>query len=150
MELLDLKRVVREEDDPMMNGSEVVRQAWAGQRVLRIRYQKPEDCEVSVREVEIYRWDGVYIDAYCRLRNEPRTFRVDRIQSANLLEEEFRRDPSIEDFFRVHGWAQMSQSSPLPVRAPSKSTEPEPPEEEKGSPGFLGHFLRVVTLGLWS
>jgi predicted DNA-binding transcriptional regulator YafY len=69
----------------MKNVSELARQAWAGQRVLRIRYQKPEDCVVSEREVEIYRWDGVYIDAYCRLRIEPRTFRVDRILSANLL-----------------------------------------------------------------
>lgn len=134
----------------MMNVSELARQAWAGQRALRIRYQKPEDCEVSEREVEIYRWDGIYIDAYCRLRNEPRTFRVDRILSATPLEREFRRDPSVEEFLRIRGWAVMSQILPLPVRAPSKSTEPEPREKDKVSPGILNYFLRILTLGMWS
>jgi predicted DNA-binding transcriptional regulator YafY len=134
----------------MMSANELTRQAWTDQRVLRIRYQKPEDYEISERDVEIYRWDGVYIDAYCRLRTEPRTFRVDRILGASLHEKTFRRDSSVEDFFRIHGWAVMSPNSPLPVRVPSRSTQPEPCEKEKESPGFLGYFLRIVTLGMWS
>lgn len=46
----------------MINVNQLSRQAWAEQRTLRILYQKPEDSEVSERDVDVYGWDGAYLD----------------------------------------------------------------------------------------
>ena len=97
----------------MMNASQLSRQAWAEQRVMKIRYQKPEDLEVSEREVEVYGCDGVYLDTYCRLRREPRTFRIDRILDARLLDVSFHWDPKVEAFLRSRGWT-GSVAKPAP------------------------------------
>lgn len=37
------------------------------------------------RLVDVYRFDGVYIRAYCHLRKEERTFRLDRVEDAEVV-----------------------------------------------------------------
>jgi predicted DNA-binding transcriptional regulator YafY len=104
----------------MMNVSQLSRQAWTEQRVMRIRYQKPEDLEVSEREVEVYGCDGVYLDTYCRLRREPRTFRMVRILDAQLLDVTFQWDLKVEALLRSRGWT-GSVAIPAPPRRPGRT-----------------------------
>lgn len=59
---------------------------------------------VSIRDIEplamVYRDGKRHLVAWCRLRNEYRTFRLDRINSIKLKPEQFesRQDFRIEDF----------------------------------------------------
>lgn len=67
-----------------------VERAIVEKRVLRIGYVDKDD-EVTERTVEPTAVLGVklhwYLWGYCRLREAPRAFRLDRIRSARLLEE---------------------------------------------------------------
>jgi predicted DNA-binding transcriptional regulator YafY len=83
-----------------------VRQACEEQRVLRIVYRNPNKWgEVSSRDIDVYSFDGVYLDAYCRLRREKRTFRMDRIESADLLDQRFDQRPEIDEEIQRTGWS---------------------------------------------
>jgi len=61
-------------------------------KVLRITYRShhPEAEEVSTREIEPVKKDGDYCCAFCRLRQDFRTFRLDRIKKAELKDEFFQ------------------------------------------------------------
>ena len=74
-------------------------------RVLRISYRASRLVEAVERDIEVYAFDEQYVDAYCRLRQDPRCFRVDRIVDAELLAETFDIDPAIESIVGAHGWA---------------------------------------------
>jgi hypothetical protein len=37
------------------------------------------------RLIDVYRFDGIYIRGYCHLRKDERTFRLDRVESAELV-----------------------------------------------------------------
>lgn len=124
----------------MMIVSQVSRRAWAEQRVMWIRYQKPEDLEVSDREIHVYGVDGVYVDAYCRLRREPRTFRIDRILDARLLEALFEWDPKVEAFLRSRGWTGAVER-PVPSVSPQADPAGSVASNWEKSRGGLWHFL---------
>jgi predicted DNA-binding transcriptional regulator YafY len=131
----------------MMNVNELARQAWTEQRVLRIRYQKPEDCEVSEREVEVYGFNGVYLDTFCRLRCEPRTFRIDRILEARLLDIPFQWDPSIAAFLVRHGWTKAVAKptvTNVPEKASGSSDSVENQTRSWGPWYWLRRLLKVV------
>lgn len=83
----------------------MIKQALDEQRVLRIEYRKRGDYLAVKRDIEVYRYDTRYIDAYCRLRQDPRSFRIDRIVRAMLMKETFSIDPAIESIVAVQGWA---------------------------------------------
>src|SRR5688572_13873330 len=69
---------------------ELIRQSQRERRLLRIRYRSGQPAEgVTTRDVEVYACDGQYFDAYCRLREDKRTFRLDRVVDMELLEETF-------------------------------------------------------------
>ena len=70
-----------------------LRQCIIERRRARLVYRglaRPEDTE---REVEPYglafKWGQWYLAGFCRLRNEMRTFRVDRIKQVERLDERF-------------------------------------------------------------
>jgi predicted DNA-binding transcriptional regulator YafY len=71
--------------------------------VLRIQYRKWRGLPIE-RDIEVYAFDDRYVDAYCRLREDPRTFRRDRIVDATLTGTPCSRWPEIEAFFAAHGW----------------------------------------------
>jgi len=106
----------------MSGATELSRQAWVRQRVLKIRYQKPEDDKVVDREVEVYGWNGVYLDTFCRLRREPRTFRIDRIVDASLLDTPSHWDPGVAAFLLSHGWT-GAVARPSVSEVPDKASE---------------------------
>lgn len=70
-----------------------VQRGVAARRVLRLRYRGAARAEETVREVEplgvAFYAAAWYLVAWCRLRNEVRHFRVDRIQNLETLAEAF-------------------------------------------------------------
>ncbi len=72
---------------------EKIRSTCREHRKLRIRYQSSGKLETSDRIVHpyglVYRWGWWYLVAFCELRNEMRSFRVDRIVEIHLLEQVF-------------------------------------------------------------
>jgi predicted DNA-binding transcriptional regulator YafY len=75
-------------DDPPV--PRVVEQAIAERRVLRVRYRDKSDTETT-RAIEPLAVVGVgtswYLTAWCRLRDDVRAFRLDRIADATLTRE---------------------------------------------------------------
>jgi predicted DNA-binding transcriptional regulator YafY len=69
-------------------------------RRVRIDYYTPTRNERSVREVDPYilhfSRNNPYMTGYCHLRQEVRWFRVDRIQSLDLLAQTFEIDPNFD------------------------------------------------------
>ena len=74
-------------------------------RIVLIAYSR-EDGQPSVRRVHplaLYFWGGTWtLTAWCELRDDFRSFRVDRVQHADLLEEHFQPRPgqTLADFLR--------------------------------------------------
>jgi predicted DNA-binding transcriptional regulator YafY len=82
---------------------EAARQAILQRRKLRLLYEKPGE-EASTRMVHplgIYFWGAKWtLVAWCELRIDYRTFRLDRIRSAEITEETFREEQgrSLDEF----------------------------------------------------
>ena len=81
----------------------VVEQATRDRECIQIEYYARWAAEVSVRTVEPYETVNVsgdwYLRAHCRLRDDHRTFRVDRIEALELAgETHTRSDPGNEAF----------------------------------------------------
>lgn len=78
-------------------------EAFAGRRVAAVRYQDNR-ATITEREVEVhYLYFGVpiwYALGWDRLRNDVRTFRIDRVLSIRVLRDEFRLR-SDEQFLRA-------------------------------------------------
>jgi predicted DNA-binding transcriptional regulator YafY len=126
-------------------------------RVLSITYRaKASALEQGVRHIEVYGFDEQYVDAYCRLRQDPRCFRIDRIVDAKVLAEKFSIDPAIESIVAAQGWAnrtaawrrermrsiqQDEDCDDLALLRPARLHA-----EEKKAPGCLG--LLMAALGL--
>lgn len=70
---------------------------------LWIRYQDGGGGESS-RKIEIYNaQEDDYIFAWCCLKQEPRTFRKDRIKAWKILDEQFEYNPLVELWWREEG-----------------------------------------------
>jgi predicted DNA-binding transcriptional regulator YafY len=82
------------------------RHAIAQRRYLRLDYQRA-DHESSQRDVKplgLFFWGNVWtLTAWCELRNDFRTFRLDRIRSLDTLERGFEELPgqTLGDFVRL-------------------------------------------------
>ena len=85
----------------------LIEQAVGERRVVRIRHRAEFRGQVKLteREIEIYDFDDEYIDAFCRLRQERRSFRVDRIMAVDLSNEHYEIDPEVSDGIDHSGWA---------------------------------------------
>jgi predicted DNA-binding transcriptional regulator YafY len=94
---------------------DAVRESLRTRRALRIRYCKP-DAEPSERTIEpaFVRWDAaaeaLYVRAWCRTREEMRTFAIHRIAHAELTEEPFalRREAVSEMSSAFRLWARKT------------------------------------------
>lgn len=77
-------------DDPLLAA---VSRAIREQRVMRIRYHSFTGDETTQREIEplgLHYADGAwYVSAFCRLRRDARSFRFNRIDAWQLLDEHF-------------------------------------------------------------
>jgi predicted DNA-binding transcriptional regulator YafY len=67
----------------------------AEQKVVRITYKShyPDAEELTTRDIELLEKDAEYCYAFCRLRQDFRTFRLDRIKKAELRDESFQPRP---------------------------------------------------------
>ncbi len=87
-------------DDPRLA---VLQQAIEERRLVRMRYHSLARDELTARDVEpqhlTYSGGVWYLDAYCRLRRDERGFRLNRIDTLNLLAETFP-----ERRARLNGW----------------------------------------------
>ncbi len=63
-----------------MNYSSVLQNAFNNQKSVKIRYKG------SWRTIDPYSLDNTYVVAYCHFARDIRTFRVDRVQGAELSE----------------------------------------------------------------
>lgn len=79
--------------------------ALCERRVLKILYRGRNDLSFVERDIEVYAFDKRYVDAFCRLRQDPRAFRVDRILEARLLPETYEFDPGVAAQIASTGWA---------------------------------------------
>jgi proteasome accessory factor BC len=84
----------------------VVSSAIAARRLLRIDYYKENEDEFTERTIEPYKLangqEGWYIHSYDLEKDAPRSYRLDRIRGATVLDEDFEPRRGVEP--DVHGW----------------------------------------------
>lgn len=90
---------IRVKQQPMVDMSahrETFEIIWKGiqeQRVAKIEYMGLHDDEPVERTIEplgiFHRWRAWYVVAHCRLRDEERTFRIDRVSRVRLTRDRF-------------------------------------------------------------
>lgn len=94
-------------DDEVKKGERfygVIEEAISGEQCLRLGYDSITS-GMTDRVVEpyfiIFKGRAFYFVAFCRLRNDFRTFRIDRVHKAEILQESFRkkRDVNAETYF---------------------------------------------------
>jgi proteasome accessory factor BC len=84
----------------------VVSKAIAGRQLLEIEYYKENEDEFTQRTVEPYKLlngqEGWYVHAFDLEKDAPRSYRLDRIREATILEERFEPREGVEP--DVQGW----------------------------------------------
>jgi len=68
----------------------LLRQAFKEKKKVKIRYYSLSSDEVKWRTVSIYQFGHEFIIAYCHLRNDERTFVINRISKAAMLNENYK------------------------------------------------------------
>jgi predicted DNA-binding transcriptional regulator YafY len=92
---------------------DVLHEASLDRRVLSFGYTR-EDGQASqrhVRPLALYFWSGVWtLAAWCELRKDFRTFRIDRMQDVQVLRREFvqKKGQRLEDYLR-----QVAKQNPV-------------------------------------
>ena len=91
--------------------AQVVSRAIAEHRLLELEYYKENEDEFTKRRVEPYQLlngqEGWYVHSFDLERDAPRSFRLDRIRTATILDEEFEPREGIEP--DVHGWPRTGE-----------------------------------------
>jgi proteasome accessory factor C len=97
-----------------------VSKAIAGRRLMKLEYYKENEDEFSERTVEPYKLlngqEGWYVHCWDGNRDAPRSFRLDRIRSAEELDESFEPREGVEP--DVDGWpstGEVPESRPARV-----------------------------------
>jgi proteasome accessory factor BC len=89
----------------------VVSQAVAERHLLRIDYYKENEDEFVERIVEPYQLlngrEGWYVHSFDPERGDARSFRLDRIRSAEALDERFEPRPGVEP--DIEGWPRTGE-----------------------------------------
>jgi proteasome accessory factor BC len=84
----------------------VVSRAISERRMLEIEHYKEERDEFTTRRIEPYKLmngqEGWYVHSWDPEKDDTRSFRLDRIRSATVLDEVFEPRPGIEP--DIHGW----------------------------------------------
>jgi predicted DNA-binding transcriptional regulator YafY len=84
---------------------QVLREAFEARHVLELHYDSLDHVRSRrrVRPLGVFFWDAVWtLAAWCELRNDFRSFRVDRIVEVSVLDERFRDEAgkTLADLFR--------------------------------------------------
>jgi predicted DNA-binding transcriptional regulator YafY len=84
----------------------VVSSAITSHQLLRIDYYKENEDEFTERTIEPYKLangqEGWYVHSYDLEKDAPRSYRLDRIREATVLDDHFEPRPGVEP--DVHGW----------------------------------------------
>jgi proteasome accessory factor C len=87
--------------------------AIAGRRLLSFEYYKENEDEFSTRQVEPYALingrEGWYLASYDPGRRSVRHFRLDRIKSAQVSDEQFEPRPEVDPAADVDGWPRTGE-----------------------------------------
>ncbi len=91
----------------------VVSRAIAGRNLLRMEYYKPNEDEFIERTIEPYALingrEGWYIACFDPSRDDVRHFRLDRVKSAEALEERYEPRPEVDPAADVDGWPRTGE-----------------------------------------
>ena len=91
----------------------LVSEAVDRRRLLRLDYYKPNEDEFSQRTVEPYALvngrEGWYVASFDLLKDAVRHFRLDRIRSAEILDEAFAPRPEVDPAADVEGWPRTGE-----------------------------------------
>ena len=68
----------------------LLKRAFKEKKSVKIQYYSLSSDEVKFRIVDVYQMYNDCIIAYCHLRGEERTFVIDRINKAKLLDEKYK------------------------------------------------------------
>ncbi|MBI2630051.1 WYL domain-containing protein [Candidatus Pacearchaeota archaeon] len=68
----------------------LLRKAYKEKKKVKIRYYSLSSDEVKWRIVDIYKLDSEFVIAFCHLRQEERTFVINRINQAAILDESYK------------------------------------------------------------
>jgi predicted DNA-binding transcriptional regulator YafY len=110
-------------DKPKQLRSTCISTAINEQRPLRIKYNAKE------RVILPYYTKDVYLYAFCLVRNQPRTFNIEKIIEWDLLDDKFEKDPAIAEYlweqrvnykkksFAEHQVEQKLQPKITPIKA---------------------------------
>lgn len=101
VEQLDSRIAIQAGPIPIENDAElhmsIIRQALVEQRILRMKYFSAYSEETTARDIEpiglLYYSLSWHLIGWCRLRNDYRDFRADRIQQIELLDTRFNSEP---------------------------------------------------------
>ena len=93
------------QDDNTRQRLELLRQATEARQTLRLSYRDLKDrtSQRTVRPLGCFFWGPVWtLAAWCETRQDFRSFRVDRIEALELLDQRFRDEPgcSLADLLR--------------------------------------------------
>jgi proteasome accessory factor C len=90
-----------------------VSKAISEQRLLSFEYYKENEDEFSTRTVEPYALingrEGWYVASFDPSRGSVRHFRLDRIKSATVTDEEFEPRPDVDPAADVDGWPRTGE-----------------------------------------
>ncbi|GAB4424497.1 MAG: WYL domain-containing protein [Chloroflexi bacterium OHK40] len=96
---------------------EVLTQAWADRRLVRLRYRAPNR-ELTEREVAPYVIEvsrsapAAYVIGYDRLRGAIRTFKIERVEAAELLDEPYEIPADFDPYdFLARAWGVMDEGA---------------------------------------
>jgi len=86
--------------------TQCILQSISEKKIMQISYQKSEQ-NLSEREIEpigcFYSQTNWYLIAFCKLRNEYRNFRIDKILNFNILSEHFSKEHlSLSEYMDKH------------------------------------------------
>ena len=84
---------------------DLLHEACVGRRVIAFAYTREDGAQSQrdVRPLALYFWSGVWtLAAWCELRKDFRTFRIDRMQDVQVLRREFvqKKGQRLEDYLR--------------------------------------------------
>lgn len=84
-----------------------LRESIARRRVVAIEYRRA-DGEICLREVEplklLFKHKNWYLYAYCRMRDQPRVFKLARIMQTKVLTKQFDRECCDSEISRNFDW----------------------------------------------
>ncbi|MCF7689897.1 MAG: YafY family transcriptional regulator [Cephaloticoccus sp.] len=139
-----------------------VQRGVVNRRVLRLDYQARERRETTGREVEplgvVFYGGAWYLVAWCRLREDYRQFRIDRIRDLNLTDELFPHRPefSLREFMdreskgeeKIHARIWIAGSMQGKARAESYATLIEECQRDGGAE-FSLYTFSIEWLAWW-